>query len=170
MGALAIGLIAGLICAWAVGLKYRLGFDDSLDVVGVHLVGGLIGVLAIGFLGTASTGTAGCADGLFYGGGFSQLGRQASAALAVGIYSFLMAGFLGILIQIGFRVDRDEELPGIDENEHAETAYDPTGLTSSVLDPRLLGPGGFLSVGQSVTGPPSGRHATREDPPTGGPP
>ena len=172
MGALAIGLLAGLICAWAVGLKYRLGFDDSLDVVGVHLVGGLIGVLAIGFLGTASTGTAGSVDGLFYGGGFSQLGRQASAALAVGIYSFLMAGFLGLLIQttIGFRVDRDEELAGIDENEHAETAYDLTGLTSSVLDPRFLGPGGLPSVGRPVTGPPSGRHATRDEPPTGGPP
>ena len=67
-----------MVCALAVGLKYRLGFDDSLDVVGVHLVGGIVGALLIGFFGTASdVGTGGGVDGLFYGGGFHQLGEQA---------------------------------------------------------------------------------------------
>ncbi|GLZ53863.1 ammonium transporter [Actinomycetospora sp. NBRC 106378] len=149
VGALCIGLAAGVVCAWAVGWKYRLGFDDSLDVVGVHLVGGLIGVLLIGLFGTSSTGTTGAADGLLYGGGLDLLGRQALAAGAVGVYSFLVAGFLGVVISatIGFRVRRDEELAGIDENEHAETAYDLAGLLSDPSRPRS-GP------------PPAGRHAS----------
>ena len=74
-----IGLIAGAVCALAVGLKYKLRLDDSLDVVGVHLVGGLVGTLLIGFFGTNSVNALG-ADGLFYGGGFAQLGKQAIAA------------------------------------------------------------------------------------------
>ncbi len=82
LGAIAIGLIAGVLCALAVGLKYRFGYDDSLDVVGVHLVGGLVGTLLIGFFATTSVNSAG-ADGLFYGGGFGQLGKQAIAAVAV---------------------------------------------------------------------------------------
>ena len=82
--AILLGLVAGVVCAFAVGLKYRLGFDDSLDVVGVHLVGGIAGCLFLGFFGTAKAnvnGTGGTAvDGLFYGGGFHLLGVQALAA------------------------------------------------------------------------------------------
>ena len=74
----AVGLIAGIVCALAVALKFRFGFDDSLDVVGVHLVGGLVGTLMIGFFGTTSVNSLG-ADGLFYGGDASQLGKQAEA-------------------------------------------------------------------------------------------
>jgi Amt family ammonium transporter len=133
MGALVVGVFAGALCAMAVGLKFRFGFDDSLDVVGVHLVGGIIGTLLIGFFGTSSTGTTGAADGLFYGGGASQLWRQAVAAGSVLVYSFVIALILGFLINktIGFRVSEEEESAGIDEAEHAESGYDFTGQFGS---------------------------------------
>ncbi|WP_158888953.1 ammonium transporter [Amycolatopsis anabasis] len=124
-GALAIGFAAGVLCALAVGLKYRLGFDDSLDVVGVHLVGGLTGTLLLGLFSTSGV-KEGTADGLFYGGGFSQLGKQAVAAGAVLAYSFVLAAIIGFLINktLGFRVSSEDEVTGIDEAEHAETGYD----------------------------------------------
>jgi Amt family ammonium transporter len=124
VGAIILGVLAGAVCAFAVSLKYKLGFDDSLDVVGVHLVGGLFGSLAIGFLGTAAAPSA--VNGLFYGGGATQLGRQALANLAVGVYSFGMAFILGKIIDktIGFRLSEDDEVTGVDQVEHAETAYD----------------------------------------------
>jgi Amt family ammonium transporter len=125
LGGIAIGLIAGAVCALAVALKYRFGFDDSLDVVGVHLVGGLLGTLLIGFFGTVSVNSLG-ADGVFYGGGFAQLGKQAVAAFTVLIYSFVVTFILGTILKktIGFRVSEEAEVEGIDENEHAESAYD----------------------------------------------
>lgn len=123
--AVVIGLIAGALCALAVGLKYKLGFDDSLDVVGVHLVGGLWGCLSIGFFGTSVVNSVGL-DGLFYGGGASLLGKQAFGALFVLAYSFIMTLIIGFAIEktIGLRVSRDSEVEGIDLNEHAETAYE----------------------------------------------
>src|SRR5206468_2069713 len=90
LGSIVIGLIAGAVCALAVSLKYKFGFDDSLDVVGVHLVGGLVGTLLIGFFATSGVNSAG-GDGLFYGGGWSQLGKQAIAAGAVMGYSFVVS-------------------------------------------------------------------------------
>lgn len=125
LGAIGLGLIAGAVCALAVGLKYRFGYDDSLDVVGVHLVGGLVGSLAIGFIGTSTVGGL-AVDGLFYGGGLAQLGKQAVASFAVMGYSFVVALVLGYLIQrtIGFRVKADAEAQGVDVTEHAESAYD----------------------------------------------
>ncbi|WP_410623339.1 ammonium transporter [Amycolatopsis sp. cmx-8-4] len=130
IGAIAIGLIAGAVCALAVSLKYRFGFDDSLDVVGVHLVGGIVGTLLIGFFGTTSVNSLG-ADGLFYGGGFTQLGRQAAAAGAVLVYSFVLTFIIGFAIKKagGFRVSVEDEVGGIDEAQHAESAYDFTGLS-----------------------------------------
>jgi ammonium transporter, Amt family len=124
LGALVLGIFAGGICAFAVSLKYRLGFDDSLDVVGVHLVGGLFGSLAIGLLGTAAAPSA--VDGLFYGGGAGQLGRQALANLIVAPYSFGVAFLLAKVIDltIGFRLTEDDEVTGVDQVQHAETAYD----------------------------------------------
>ncbi len=132
LGAAAIGLIAGVACALAVGLKFRLGFDDSLDVVGVHLVGGLVGTLLIGFFGTTSVNSGG-ADGLFYGGGFTQLGKQAIGAFSVLGYSFVITLILGWIIKktIGFRVDAEAEVTGIDESEHAETAYELGGIVGA---------------------------------------
>jgi ammonium transporter, Amt family len=124
LGAVAIGLIAGAVCAMAISMKFRLGFDDSLDVVGVHLVGGIVGTLSIGFFASASAPAA--VDGLFYGGGVDQLWRQAVAAGAVLVYSFTLAALIGLALHktMGFRVDQDAEVTGIDIEEHAETSYD----------------------------------------------
>jgi Amt family ammonium transporter len=128
LGAIVIGLVAGALCALAVGLKYKLGYDDSLDVVGVHLVGGLWGTISVGFFASAAA-TAGV-DGLFYGGGVDQLWRQVVGALAVLIYSFVLTLVIGFIIQktMGFRVTEDEEVAGIDGVVHAETAYDFASL------------------------------------------
>jgi Amt family ammonium transporter len=131
LGAIAIGLIAGAVCALAVSLKYRFGFDDSLDVVGVHLVGGIVGTLLIGLFGTKSVNSAALGEnGLFYGGGLLQLGRQAAAAGSVLAYSFAAAFVIGMVIKktIGFRVDAEAEVGGIDEAEHAESGYDFSSL------------------------------------------
>jgi ammonium transporter, Amt family len=124
-GALSIGVIAGAMTALAVGLKYRFGYDDSLDVVGVHLVGGLVGTILIGFFGTNSVNELGV-DGLFYGGGTSQLVKQIQAALIVMIFSFVVTYILGTILSktIGFRVSREEELEGVDIVLQAESAYD----------------------------------------------
>jgi ammonium transporter, Amt family len=123
MGAIAVGLVAGVVCCLAVGLKFRFGFDDSLDVVGVHLVGGIAGTLLIGFFATKDVTTA---DGLFYGGGLTQLGKQAIAAGAVLAYSFIVSYILAQIVQktIGFRLDEEDEVTGIDQTVHAETGYD----------------------------------------------
>jgi Amt family ammonium transporter len=128
LGAICVGAIAGVLCALAVGLKYRLGYDDSLDVVGVHLVGGLWGTLAVGLFASAAT-TAGV-DGLFYGGGLDQLWRQAVGAGAVLVYSLVLTFVIGTAIQktIGFRCTEQDEITGIDSVEHAETAYDFASL------------------------------------------
>ncbi|TDO52769.1 Amt family ammonium transporter [Kribbella sp. VKM Ac-2527] len=154
LGALILGLVAGGICAFAVSLKYKLGFDDSLDVVGVHLVGGLVGSLGIGFLGTAAAPSA--VDGLFYGGGVDQLGRQALANLIVGVYSFVVAFILAKLIDltIGFRVKEDDEVIGVDQVEHAETAYD------------FLGASGLRGHGPAIrtTAPAEVEEASSEEP------
>jgi Amt family ammonium transporter len=125
LGGLAIGFIAGIVCALAVGLKYKLKLDDSLDVVGVHLVGGLVGTLLIGFFGTTSVNSL-SADGALYGGGFGLLGKQAIAAFSVLAYSFVLTLIIGYAIKftIGFRVSEESEATGIDEGEHAETGYD----------------------------------------------
>ena len=124
VGALIIGAVAGILCALAVGLKFKLGFDDSLDVVGVHLVGGLIGTLMVGLVATKEAPAA--VDGLFYGGGVTQLIKQAEGAFAVLGYSAVVTAILALLVKytIGLRLDREAEAAGIDEAEHAETAYD----------------------------------------------
>ena len=125
MGAIAIGAIAGVGCAFAVGLKYKLGYDDSLDVVGVHMVGGLIGTLLIGFFATPAA-AEGAAAGLFYGGDASQLGIQAIGAFTSMIYSFVVTLIIAFAIKytMGWRVTQAEELAGIDQNEHSEIGYD----------------------------------------------
>ena len=127
--AVLIGLFAGIFCALAVGLKYLFNFDDSLDVVGVHLIGGLWGCLSIGFFGSSSINSLGL-DGLFYGGGAALLGKQAFGAFFVLIYSFIATLIIGLIIDktIGFRVKPEAEIAGIDYDQHAETGYE---LTSS---------------------------------------
>jgi ammonium transporter, Amt family len=134
VGALVIGIVGGSVCALAVGLKFKLGFDDSLDVVGVHLVGGLIGTLMIGLVATSESYNG--VDGLFYGGGFDQLWRQAVGAGAVLLYSAVGTAILALIVKytIGLRLEQEDEASGIDEAEHAETGYDfATASTGSVL-------------------------------------
>jgi len=124
VGAIILGLVAGAICPFAVGLKEKFGYDDSLDVVGVHLVGGVIGTLLIGFL--ASDTMPNKTNGLFYGGGFDQLWRQAVAAGAVMIYSFAIAFVIAWAIKktMGIRISSEEEEKGIDTHVHRDPAYE----------------------------------------------
>jgi Amt family ammonium transporter len=136
LGSLVVGVVAGAVCAWAVGVKYRLGYDDSLDVVGVHFVGGVVGTVLIGIFATqANAENLGFGSaGLFYGGGTTQLGKQVVAVLAVMVYAFVVTWVIGTLIDksIGFRVDEETEVSGIDQAEHLETAYDNIGGGSSL--------------------------------------
>ncbi len=134
LGAIIIGAVAGVVCAFAVTLKYRLGYDDSLDVVGVHLVGGIVGCLLIGFLATTSVNELG-KDGLFYGGDWSVLGTQAIGAGAVLLYSFVITIVLGLVLKavLKFRISKDDEVSGIDLAEHAETAYDYAASSGGVF-------------------------------------
>ncbi|MEU3555077.1 ammonium transporter [Streptomyces fragilis] len=128
LGAIAVGAIAGLLCAMAVGLKYRFNYDDSLDVVGVHLVGGIVGSLLIGFFATGEGQSE--VAGLLYGGGLDQLWKQAAGVFGVLAYSLVASAVLALLIHktIGMRVEEDQEISGIDQAEHAETAYDFSGV------------------------------------------
>ena len=134
LGAIAVGFIASILCAYAVGLKYKLGYDDSLDVVGVHFVGGMAGTLLIGFF--ADPGSPAGKAGLFYGGGLDQLWRQAVGAFAVMIYAFVVSYLIALLIKktIGWRVSPADELSGIDLAEHSEAGYDlsPVYYTNKV--------------------------------------
>jgi len=120
-GAIAIGAIAGGVCAWAVGLKYKLGLDDSLDVVGVHLVGGIIGTVLIGFFSVTEE-----KEGLFYGGNADSLIAQLEGAGVAILWSAVATAIIGYGIKytIGWRITTEEEIDGIDFSEHGETAYD----------------------------------------------
>jgi len=124
VGAIIIGVVAGVLCALAVGLKYKVGYDDSLDVVGVHLVGGIVGTLLIGLLATDAAPAG--VNGLFYGGGLDQLGKQTVGAAAVLFYSLICALIIGFAIKktMGIRVSDDEEVGGVDLALHAESAYE----------------------------------------------
>jgi Amt family ammonium transporter len=134
--AVVIGLIAGILCSLAVGLKFKFGLDDSLDVVGVHLVGGIWGSLSVGFFGTSVVNSVGV-DGIFYGGGTDLLAKQALGVGLVAAYSFIATLIIGFAIEktIGFRVSREVEIEGIDLKEHAESAYE---LASSSRGGSLL--------------------------------
>jgi ammonium transporter, Amt family len=123
LGALAIGVVAGAACSLAIELKFRLGFDDSLDVVGVHLIGGIIGTLLIGLFATDAAPNK--TNGLFYGGGFGLLGIQTVATVATLAYSFAVTWVIAKVIDItvGLRIDEAAELRGIDIAAHSESAY-----------------------------------------------
>jgi Amt family ammonium transporter len=124
LSAIAIGLIAGLVCAYAVGLKFKLGYDDSLDVVGVHMVGGLLGALLTGIFADLAINPAG-ADGLLAGGGAALLGKQAIAVVVTLAFSFGATFLILKLVQatIGLRVAESEEVDGLDLSQHAEVGY-----------------------------------------------
>ena len=125
VGSLVLGAVAGVACALAVGLKYRFGYDDSLDVVGVHLVGGLVGTVGIGFLATSG--------GLLYGDGVAQLVVQ----VVIAVFAMLWAGVFTLVIglalkhTIGWRISEEDEVEGIDFIEHGETAYDFAGTAGT---------------------------------------
>ena len=127
-GALVIGAVAGALCAMSVGLKFRFGFHDSLDVVAVHLVGGIVGTLMIGFVGVEV--------GLFNGGGTEQLVKQAIGVVAVLGYSFILTLIIAKVIDLvmGFRISKDEEVSGIDLAVHAERGYELTDNTQGSVN------------------------------------
>ncbi|WP_185994305.1 ammonium transporter [Nocardioides campestrisoli] len=127
IGALAIGVLAGVACYFAVGLKHRLGYDDALDVVALHLVGGIVGALAIGLLGHPDSpiGEA----GLLYGGSIVLLGKQVVALVATCAWTFALTFVIATVLQrtIGIRVSEADERRGVDQALHAENAYEDTG-------------------------------------------
>jgi Amt family ammonium transporter len=124
MSPIIIGLAAGAVCYLALWVKEALRLDDSLDVIAVHLVGGLLGTLLLGFFGDAEILGA---DGLFYGGGLGLLQDQVVGALGVlvfsGVVSYGLARFVDATV--GLRVAPDDELVGLDQSQHAESAYQP---------------------------------------------
>ena len=142
----------GVVCALAVGLKYRFGYDDSLDVVGVHLVGGLVGTIGIGLLATAAAPTG--VDGLLYGGGVDQLGKQLLGAAVVLAYAFVVSGAIAWVVDrpMGFRIDEEHEVTGIDLVIHAETAYDLHATA-----------GARAAAGSTHPRPPAGRSHSNRD-------
>ena len=117
IGSLILGAVAGVLSALAIALKYKFGYDDSLDVVGVHLVAGLWGTVGIGFLALET--------GLFYGGGFQQLVVQIVIAVVAVVFTAVMTAIIAFIVKpLGWRVSKEDEDTGIDETEHAETAYE----------------------------------------------
>jgi len=131
LASILLGIVAGAVCALAVSLKYRFGYDDSLDVVGVHFVGGWIGSLWIGLFATAGVNAVVTHKSLFFGGSLDQLWRQFVASASVTVYSFAIAAILALILKSvkALRVDDDAEVSGIDIADHGETAYDfsPSG-------------------------------------------
>ncbi len=126
VGAIILGAISGIACAFAVGLKYKLGFDDSLDVVGVHLVGGLVGTVLIGFLATTSPSVFFTEEGTFGFGGINLLIVQILIALVAVVFSGVVTLVIALAIRatIGWRVSEEVETSGIDLAEHGESAYE----------------------------------------------
>lgn len=140
LSAIAIGLLAGIVCSYAVGLKLKFGYDDTLDVVGVHAVGGIVGALAIGFVAEKSINAAG-ADGYFFGGGLTLLGKQALAVIAAVAFAFTASWIILKLIDIfiGLRVRPDQEVMGLDKGQHEEDGYvfaEPTPQMVTVKNKR----------------------------------
>ena len=128
MPALLIGAVAGIACAAAVRAKFRFRYDDSLDVLGVHGVGGLIGMLLLGLFAAKSVNPAG-ANGLFSGGGFALLGKQSLAVAVSVVFCFSVTYLIAKVVDrtIGLRVTEEQEFQGLDLSQHAETAYSATG-------------------------------------------
>jgi Amt family ammonium transporter len=133
LASILLGIVAGAVCALAVGLKYRLGYDDSLDVVGVHFVGGWIGSLWIGLFASSGVNAVVTHKSLFYGGSLDQLWRQFVASASVTVYSFGIAVVLALILKALklLRVNEDAEVGGIDVSDHGETAYDMTPVAGS---------------------------------------
>jgi Amt family ammonium transporter len=123
---IAIGFVAGAVCLLAISLKFKFGYDDSLDVIAVHLVGGIIGSVLLGLFADASVNELG-ADGVFFGGGWSLFGEQVFAVVVVAAFSFVVSGIIGLVVKAampkGIRVSEEDEEVGLDLTQHSETAY-----------------------------------------------
>ncbi|MEV1019113.1 ammonium transporter [Streptomyces sp. NPDC050264] len=134
LGAAVVGLAAGVVCSYAVAWKFKFDYDDSLDVVGVHFIGGVVGTVLIGLFATSAMTGSADRQGLFYGGGFAQLGKQLLAVVVVAAYTFLVTYGIGKAIDkvMGFRASAEEELTGLDQTAHAESAYDHGVLGATV--------------------------------------
>ncbi|MBT2512561.1 ammonium transporter [Arthrobacter sp. ISL-30] len=150
LAAAGLGLVAGAACAVFVDLKQKFNFDDSLDVVGVHLGGGLIGTLALGFIALPVDGAGG---GLFYGGGLQQLLAQTVGVVVAVVVSGLGTALIGVAIHktIGFRVSHEDEVAGVDRSEHAETAYHFEGISDGRFTPHLGAHPAVTAVEPAVT-------------------
>ncbi len=154
LGAILIGLVAGGACCLAVTFKHRLRYDDALDVVGVHLVGGLVGTLMIGVV--ADSDFAAGYESLLDGGSPALLGKQALAAAAVFAYSFVATLVIALLIKVtmGLRVTEEEEVTGIDTTVHAESAYELGGIGASPTTPGAVRPAA-MGTGTPATSTPA---------------
>jgi Amt family ammonium transporter len=121
--AIIIGCIAGVVCYLAVNLKTRLGLDDSLDVVGIHGVGGIVGTICLGLFASTAVNPGGV-DGLFFGNA-SQVGKQLLGVVVVAGYAFVISWILFKVIHstLGMRLTDEAEVGGMDYAEHSETAY-----------------------------------------------
>ena len=128
MSAIAIGAMAGVVCSYAIAMKFKFGFDDSLDVIGVHLVGGLVGSLLIGFFADPKAYGLHFRAGMFFGGGLRLLAEQALANGVTMAYSFAVTFALAKALNatMGLRVSPERESEGLDVTEHLETAYNQT--------------------------------------------
>jgi len=151
-GAILLGAASGALCALAVGLKYRLGYDDSLDVVGVHLVGGIVGTVGVGLLSHATRATPGVPDGLFYGGGVELLVVQVACAVFAMVWSGVATLVVGLLVRatIGLRLDPEDEVEGIDFVEHGESAYDLGPGAGGARRTSVLTPGSTIKDGANA--------------------
>lgn len=146
VGSLILGAVAGILSALAVSLKFKFNLDDSLDVVGVHLVSGLWGTIGAGLLSTT--------NGLLYGKGYEQTVVQIVIALGCVAFTGVLTAVIGLALKatIGWRIDHDDELAGIDSAEHAESAYDFGGFASGTRVGHGLLPSGHGPLGGSTTG------------------
>jgi Amt family ammonium transporter len=135
MAPVVIGALAGIICFFAVSLKHRFGYDDALDVVGVHLVGGIVGSILLGFFADVNNNAAG-QDGVFFGGGGELLGEQVLAVVVTAVYSFVVSWIILKVIQLalpgGLRVSEEDEETGLDLTEHSEVGYALSDLGAMV--------------------------------------
>ncbi|QVQ51671.1 ammonium transporter [Spiractinospora alimapuensis] len=149
VGAAIVGVLAGGVCAYAISWKYKLGYDDALDVVGLHMVAGIVGCLAIGFISSAAAGEG--VDGLLFGGGAGLLAAQAVSVVGVLAYSFAVTFVIGKTIDavIGFRLPEEVETNGVDVELHAENAY----ILEDSLTDELSSP---TPPGEEVPSPPRG--------------
>ncbi|MCZ7528106.1 MAG: ammonium transporter [Acidimicrobiia bacterium] len=126
MAPVVIGVIAGAVCMLAVSLKFRFGYDDSLDVIGVHLVGGVVGSVLLGLFADVAVNPAG-ADGAFFGGGWGLFGEQVLAVGATLVYSFVVTYVICVALRVllpgGIRVSEEDEEVGLDLTQHSEVGY-----------------------------------------------